>query len=94
MKQHISPSQAKEITEEQFYLLFNQIVKRKDWADYHHEKVTIGKMIEILSFYDLDIMSNYYKQNEWSIIFYKEEHYIFRNVELCDALWEGIKSIL
>lgn len=91
MKQHITPSQAKEITEEQFYKLFKnqhwECVHRKDWADYHHKKVTIGKMIEIL------ITNNV-----------EDLHYIFdiwfsdikygQKSELCDTLWEEIKSIL
>jgi len=58
------------------------------------EKTNIGQMIEILYSCDIDIMSNYYKENEWTITFYKDEHYIFRNVKLCDALWEAVKEIL
>jgi len=53
VKQHILPKQAKEITEEQFYSLFpgklhDNVVERKDWANFHHKKITIGKMIELL----------------------------------------------
>lgn len=51
MKQHILPKQAKQLTEPQFYELFEEIVPRKDWANYHHKKVTIGKLIEVLRGY-------------------------------------------
>jgi len=56
--------------------------------------LNVGQMIEILSSCNIDIMSNYYNEYEWAIIFYKEEHYIFRNIELCNALWEGVKLVL
>lgn len=96
MKQHITPSQAEEITEEQFYSLFDEIVYRKDWADYHHKKVTIGKMIEILRKYDLDMVDNNYREREWSVDLNKihSDDRLFRNNELCDALWEAVKSTL
>lgn len=48
MKYHITPKQAREINEDAFYSLFNEIVKREDWAKYHHKKVTIGKMIDFI----------------------------------------------
>ena len=48
MKQHLTPKQLLEVTEEQFYSLFDEIVKRNDWSKYHHKKMTIGKMIEYL----------------------------------------------
>ncbi|PLS19150.1 hypothetical protein CVD28_01710 [Bacillus sp. M6-12] len=51
MKQHIVPKQAKQLTEQQFYDLFEEIVPRKDWANYHHKKVTVGKLIEVLRGY-------------------------------------------
>ena len=46
MKYHITPKQAKEVTEEHFYSMFNEIVKREDWYKYHHKKMDIGKMID------------------------------------------------
>lgn len=48
MRQHITPKQAKQLTKEQFYSLFPDLVIRDDWANYHHKKITIGKIIEIL----------------------------------------------
>ena len=56
--------------------------------------LNIGQMIEILSSCNIDIMSNYYNEFEWTITFYKKEHYIFRNIELCNSLWEGVKIVL
>ena len=86
MKQHITPEQAKEITEEQFYSLFDEIVKRKDWANYHHKKVTIGKCIEVLTSKGINDgvtgwMDEYTIDIEW-------------NGELIDSLWESVKLVL
>jgi hypothetical protein len=87
MKYHIKPKQAKEISEEQFYSLFNEIVKRDDWANYHHKKVTIGKMIDFLD------GVNVYKglTNQWYVTCYGEE---YSGKELTDALWEAVKDSL
>lgn len=93
MKQHITPKQAKEITEEQFYALFDTIVKREDWANFHHKKVTIGLMIEFLY------------NNGWNIkienikdCFYVEDNkstkIVVFELELCDALWEAVKRFI
>jgi aminopeptidase-like protein len=51
LKQHITPNQAKKLTEKQFYGLFAELVPRKDWANYHHKKITIGKLLEIIREY-------------------------------------------
>ncbi|MGG0667902.1 hypothetical protein ABE073_05150 [Lederbergia citrisecunda] len=84
MKQHITPKQAKEVTEEQFYSMFSQIVKRDDWANYHHRKVTIGKMIDFLDgvyiYRDLD--------GEWMV------SNMYCGDDLVDALWEATKANL
>lgn len=84
MKQHITPEQAQEITEEQFYNLFEdvleeKIVHRSDWYKYHHKKMTIGKMIAILVQYKIVGFENYCIDFEW-----------YEGC-LCDALWETVK---
>ena len=85
MKQHILPKQAKEITKEQFYKLFPDLVDRKNWADYHHKKITMGKMMEFL----------------WEKKAPLTVHLVFSgNAEnkdesfenLCNVLWEQVKS--
>lgn len=90
MKQHITPAQALEITEDQFYSLFDEIVKRKDWANFHHKKVTIGKCIELLDFSLIKIeydgfINNYYVQTNKGTN---------GKPELIDALFQAVKSIL
>lgn len=100
MKQHILPKQVEEIKKEQFYSLFNNLVYRNDYAKYHHKKVTIGKMLEVLTEKNivLDIkltsMDTQDNNNGFVIInnvFYSKE---YKAKELCDALWEAIKDIL
>lgn len=100
MKQHITPSQAQEITEEQFYSLFDEIVKRKDWAHFHHKKVTIGKCIEVLE------NSNRFKglhksdtDGEYKVYVVLDDsngwnEYIKSDKELVNALWQAVKEIL
>lgn len=102
MKQHILPKQAQEITEEQFYSLFNNqhygSVRREDWAHFHHKKVTVGKCIEILFEHkvfreytcDGDKILNCGYGAGWIGL-----DWINRGeTELIDALWEAVKSIL
>lgn len=88
MKYHITPKQAKEISEVQFYSMFNEIVKREDWANYHHRKMTIGKMIDYL---DGVGVHKRMSDGEWGVTCYEEE---YRGRELTDALWEAIKDNL
>jgi hypothetical protein len=101
MKQHITPKQAEELTETKFYALFDEIVERKDWAKYHHKKVTIGKLIESIRTYrQIDITS---KNEEWYIQLYKlndgvkdkvNSSFECKNKELVDALFETLKWAL
>lgn len=100
MKQHISPSQAQEITEEQFYSLFDEIVKRNDWANFHHKKITIGKCIEILEAHDKCInMTNavfgveFDNKFTWEVRIRHLDKLNYQT-ELIDALFEVVKSIL
>ncbi|GMX64571.1 hypothetical protein Elgi_38400 [Paenibacillus elgii] len=87
MKYHITPKQAKEITEEQFYSMFNEIVPRKDWANYHHKKITIGKMIDYLD--EVTIGKGFVDQ-KWYVTLLDENQ--FYGKELTDALWEAVKA--
>ncbi|WP_145413481.1 hypothetical protein [Paenibacillus xylanexedens] len=86
MKNHITPKQAKEATEEQFYSFFNEIVPRKDWTNYHHRKMDIGKMIDYL---DEVIISRSVIDGMWNIVAF-DKHY--KGKELTDALWEAMKD--
>ena len=89
MKYHITPKQAKEITEEQFYSMFNEIVPRKDWANYHHRKMTIGKMIDFL---DEITVGKSMVDGLWNVFTLDEKHH--EGKELTDALWNATKDNL
>ena len=74
MKQHITPKQFKEISKEQSIELFD--FNARDWRGceddfytYHHKKITVGKMIEILdnSEYSYDI-KRCKNRNNWILI--------------------------
>jgi hypothetical protein len=86
MKYHITPKQAKEVTEGQFYSMFNEIVPRKDWANYHHRKMTIGKMIDWLD--GVNIWKGY-NTGIWYVTCDGTE---YEGKELTDALWEAVKD--
>lgn len=88
MKYHITPKQAKEITEEQFYSLFNEIVPRKDWANYHHKKVTIGKMIDYLD--EVNISTSLLTKK----FIINVEDIEYEAMELTDALWLAVKDCM
>jgi hypothetical protein len=101
MKQHILPKQAKQLTEEQFYSLFEDIVPRKDWANYHHKKVTTGKLIEILRSYGQ--ISIYTVHTDWCIELFDRKVsandgesplYQTSHNELIDALFNCLLWIL
>lgn len=89
MKYHITPKQAREVTEEQFYSMFNEIVHRKDWDTYHHKKMTIGKMIDFL---DEVTITKSVLNSQWYVKLLDEEEY--HGKDLTDALWEAIKANL
>jgi hypothetical protein len=90
MKLHVTPSQAKELTEEQFYSVIGDPVKRNDWANYHHKKVTIGKMIEFLFEKGHKITLDNCKPSSVQDWLTKKE---YCQMELCDALWEVVKDV-
>lgn len=91
MKQHITPKQAMEISEKQLYSLFSEgIVQRDGWANYHHKKVTIGKMIENLQVgCDFSLSNSFI--GSWYVYVDDNE---YSNKKLCDALWEAVKDRL
>ncbi|HFJ9376693.1 TPA: hypothetical protein ACGW65_000945 [Bacillus paranthracis] len=88
MKYHITPKQAKEITEEQFYSLFNEIAPRKDWANYHHKKVTIGKMIDYLD--EVNISTSLLTKK----FIINVDDIEYEAMELTDALWLAVKDCM
>lgn len=93
MKQHITPKQAAEISEYQFASMFDcNFVRRKDWTDYHHKKVTIGKMIDFLVDRKWDICIEMNDKNFLVKNNIDEKEYLEK--ELCDALWEAVKDNL
>lgn len=105
MKQHITPKQAKEITEEQFHTLFSNqhwsSYRRENWADYHHKKVTMGKMMELLDYRCFSWnLSSYYNGDIEEQEFYLNvctnglDSYHYKNIILCDLLWEAVVEVL
>jgi len=99
LKQHITPSQAQEITEEQFYSLFDEIVKRDDWANFHHKKVTIGKCIEIINRYLFWSIKSMDCDGKFTVTLFKTKLYEFPIAEFqykgfINTLWAAVKFIL
>lgn len=90
MKYHIKPKQVKEITEKQFYSMFNEIVPRDDWANYHHRKMTISKMIDWLD--GVNINKSAFDHHWYVTVNDDEKEYVGK--ELTDALWEAVKDNL
>lgn len=85
MKQHITPSQAREITEQQFYsLLPGEIVNRSDWSKFHHRKITIGRLIEYL---DIVKMTQINSEGRW-LVTHTANHSQYAGDELIDVLWK------
>jgi hypothetical protein len=98
MKQHITPKQAKQLTETQFYNLFDEIVPRKDWFNYHHKKVTIGKLIEVIRKYnqvEVCSLEKFWNIQLFDLKFSTKEH-IYSNTddELIDVLFHALTWIL
>jgi len=93
MKQHISPMQAREVTEEQFYSFYpeGELVRRKDWATYHHKKMTIGKMIEIMTNKGHKItIDNCTPCSVKDYMIDKE----YCQMSVCDTLWDAVKGCI
>jgi hypothetical protein len=92
------PKQAKYLTEKQFYNLFDEVVPRKDWFKYHHKKVTIGKLLEIIrKRYHVEVSSS---EKSWTVQLFDLEfctrEEIHSNVDkhLIDALFLTLIWIL
>lgn len=101
MKQYISKSQLKELTQKQMDKLL-MYMNDKDYMPhgsqmmlhnngwYLAEFLNIGEMIEFLD--ENDEIGQIYKDSEgWSIADCVE---IGKSKELCDALWEAVKEVL
>lgn len=86
MNGHITPKQAKQVSEKAFYSFFDEIVKRDDWSNYHHKKMNVAKMIEILD--QVTIRKNAIDGN-WKLIVFEKE---YESKELVDVLWEAVKD--
>lgn len=69
--------------------MFNEIVPREDWANYHHRKMTIGKMIDFL---DENTVGKSIADGKWYVTLLNEDQYSGK--ELTDALWEAVKDNL
>ncbi len=103
MKQHITEKELEKFCEEnenEATKLIKIISKDIDFIPLgtenliFAEKVNIGKMIEILEQDNklLDITNTYHpKHAGWGIIINGKE---IKSQELCDALWEAVKTIL
>jgi hypothetical protein len=88
MKYHITPKQAKELTKDQYYSMFNDLVLRDDWANYHHRKMTIGKMIDYLD--GVSVFKGL-GDGQWYV---QCDGLEFEGKELTDALWEAVKDCM
>ena len=98
MKIHITPAQAQEITEDKFYSLFDEIVKRKDWANFHHKKITIGKCIEIINQYSFWTIKSMDHDGKFTVTLFKTKNYDppiarFRYEGFINTLWAAVKFI-
>lgn len=98
MKQHITSKQADEISKYKFYTLFPDLVIRDDWSKFHHKKITIGKMIELLMDRGYCYTIDYGKLEVWILGNITTKKTYCPEVKLdnllCDALWEAVKYTL
>lgn len=101
MKQHITPKQFQELPKEISCKVFD--LNPRDWRGYkndfygyHHKKITIGKMIELLNdnnVTDIGIKLNSDRNNIGVWVGDKKIN-TFNNPELCDSLWDAVKHML
>lgn len=92
MKQHLLPMQACHFTKETFYSFFDELVDRDDWHKYHHKKMTIGKMIELLhKKYKVEIVGG----ENFLITLYDKDQVIYKTTrkELVDALYFALLHV-
>ena len=95
MKQHITPKQANRLGKKRFYELFPDLVVREDWASYHHKKISIGKLIEIIEKSFLIQLTT--TNNRWTVQLFELDEvslntpiYTIYAVELVDALFDAL----
>lgn len=92
MKEHITPKQAQQLAEGDFYNLFKIEVKREDWYKYHHKKVTIPKLLGVLKkecHFDLNITDS---TNEITVYIAGNDQLVYNNQnhELIDLLYDTV----
>lgn len=95
MKQNITLSQWKELTESQQVKFIDGCKTTLGVPIW--ESVTIGQMIEFLgnNIKDIDAYPRIRENQEidyWVVYFIKSP--AFKSGELCDALWEAVKEVL
>ena len=92
MKQHITPTQFKEMNKERAIELFD--LNARDWRgyeddfyNYHHKKITIGRMIDFLSIESIIFCPQI---DGWKIGTAYGRRFLFAHSDLCDALWKSV----
>lgn len=104
MKQHITPSQANEVSFQDFCIIYqSELVYREDWSVYHAKKMTIGKLLEYMLEKNnkADLIVNWFN-NRYKMFkniprteeFISELFYEQNKKELIDFLWEETKNIV
>lgn len=93
MKEHILPKQAKQLTKEEFYRLNNDMVSRDDWANYHHKKITVGKMIVFINQFDRPKIYFGLNTSYWHVELLDQSQ-SFVSKELVDALFNALLWII
>jgi hypothetical protein len=97
MKQHISEKQLDELTWDEQLKLCCLLHSTTVPQLLKHFEVTIGKMIELLRGTDNTGFVHFTVRKDISIVdSWKDnlDHTGCESVELCDSLWEAVKSIL
>lgn len=98
MKQHITPTQASEVTFEEFKKIYmGTLVERDDWAKFHSGKMTIGRLIQFINseLGYFDIMFG--EEGHVKTLASSAEKRVFYNLkgnELVDVLWKIAKQLI
>lgn len=88
MKQHITPKQARMVSRDFYYSLFTLLVKRDDWADYHHKKATVAHLLSLcVDRYGFSSVVKTAKGFEVTT-----DRGVFTSPVLVDALWSVVLS--
>lgn len=103
MKQHITPSQAKEVSFQDFCTIYqSELVYREDWTVYHAKKMTIGKLLDFLIKNNISLIVEIDNENVLITIspfknYCSLTKYLNLNNkenEIIDFLWEKIVKIV